>query len=86
MSLLSLFIYSIFSSVYANILVMRRDDILSALINTIVIPFILVWRLIMLIAKGIKRIVIDMLKHIYGKIIAGLVVLMFIYIVTTLFR
>jgi hypothetical protein len=65
---------------------MRRDDILSAVINTISIPFILVWGLIKLIVKGVRRVLIDMFKNVYGRFIALLVTIALGLFFTSLFK
>lgn len=59
---------------------MNNKNILSIIITIVIAPFVLVWNILKAIIKGIRRILIDMLKYTYGRIIAVLVTLIAVYL------
>ena len=51
------------------------EHIFYFVLGAIAFVFVMVWKLICLIASGIKKVTEDVLKSMYGKIIAGLATL-----------
>lgn len=65
---------------------MRETNVLSVILNIIFIPFVLIGKIFALLYKGIRKVLIDMFKHAYSRVIAFLVTIVVLWIVTSFFR
>jgi len=59
----------------------REKSPFETLLNMFLIPFYLLWRLLVFITSGISKLVVDVMKNVYGKVVVALGAIVFAILV-----